>query len=285
MAPYTTFRIGGKAQYWYEPKNKKELMQFLRCSSPAFPLFIIGAGSNLLIREGVLKKIFIYLGAPAFRKFHVSGTKVTVGAGLRLNHLISNLSSKNLSGYEFLAGIPGTVGGALAMNAGAKRDAGKNSSYREIGDIVSWVEVLDREGNCERLSKKNIRFLYRNSSLKSVLILKAQFVLVKSDKRLVQNRIQRLMEERMLKQDGRYPSAGSFFKNPKRNLAAGRLIDLCHLKGFAVGGAMVSDKHANFILNVDQARSSEVVRLMEIIQKKVYNLFKIKLIPEVQIVS
>ena len=89
----------------------------------------------------------------------------------------------------------------------------------------------------------------------------------------------------MLKQDGRYPSAGSFFKNPKRNLAAGRLIDLCHLKGFAVGGAMVSDKHANFILNVDQARSSEVVRLMEIIQKKVYNLFKIKLIPEVQIVS
>ena len=131
LAPRTTFRIGGKAQYWYEPTDKKELAYFLKETAGAVPFFVIGAGSNLLIKDGMIKKIFVHLNSNDFKKIEITGSSVVVGAGVKINHLLGTLKFKNLGGYEFLAGIPGTIGGALVMNAGAKTDLSSPPQPRE----------------------------------------------------------------------------------------------------------------------------------------------------------
>ncbi len=285
LAPRTTFRIGGKAQYWYEPTDKKELAYFLKETAGAVPFFVIGAGSNLLIKDGMIKKIFVHLNSNDFKKIEITGSSVVVGAGVKINHLLGTLKFKNLGGYEFLAGIPGTIGGALVMNAGAKTDLSLPSSYREIGDIVSEVEVLDRVGRRLILKKEKIKFSYRYSSLKPYVIVSAKLKLQPASRNKVQETIRSIIKNRLKIQEERYPNAGCFFKNPHRNESAGRLIDLCQLKGLKVGGARISVKHANFIVNTGRARSRDVLKLMEIVRKKVYNRFRIKLMPEVEVVS
>ncbi len=276
LKEHTTFKIGGQAQYWYEPRDRKELAGFLKSKAFTLPVFVIGAGSNLLVREGLIKKVFIHLNAPDFTKIEVRKDKVFVGAGLKIGRLISVLSSKNIGGYEFLAGIPGTVGGALAMNAG---------SSGEIKDIVIEIEVLDKSGRRSILKRRDIDFSYRNSSLRQYIIVSAVLKLSIMDKAGVQERIKNILKKRIVAQDWQYPSAGSFFKNPDPKHPAGLLIDQCRLKGLNVGAAQVSEKHANFIINVKDAKSSDVIKLMEIIKERVYNQFKIKLSPEVEVVS
>ena len=155
-------RIGGQARYWYEPKDKGELVRFLITAHLSLPFFVIGAGSNLLLKDGLIHRVFIHLKSPDFNSIKIKGMRVTVGAGVRLSRLISVLKTKNLGGYEFLAGIPGTVGGALAMNAGAKLDAVLLSSQREMKDITSEVEVLDKNGKIRWLKKNDLKFSYRN---------------------------------------------------------------------------------------------------------------------------
>ncbi len=280
----TSFRIGGKAEYWYEPEDVPELSLFLKKLRSRYPLFVIGAGSNLLVKEGMIRKIFISLRKADFLNIAEDDGEIRVGAGLRLNSVVSYLSKKDLGGYEFLAGIPGTVGGALAMNAGARNDYRDHLSGREMKDIVSYVEVLDKKGDLTRLSKKRIRFFYRDSSLTPYIIVSAGLKFYKAPKSEVKERIKNNIKERSRAQDWRYPSTGSFFKNPDYK-AAGELIDKCGLKGRRVGGAEVSEKHANFIINKSGAKSADVLKLMEIIRGRVYNRFKIKLEPEVQIVS
>lgn len=285
LKAHTSFRIGGTAQYWYEPKDTAELIRFLKIPNIPLPLFVIGAGSNLLIKDGLVKKIFIHLNSPHFNKIEVKGTDVIVGAGVKINRLIPVLGSKNLGGYEFLAGIPGTIGGVMIMNAGAKSDLRRVESYREMKDIVSEVQGLDRKGNLIRFKKDDIKFSYRNSSLRPYIITRVRLKLEVADKRQVRSRIREIIKIRLKNQDWQYPNAGCFFKNPQNAEPAGRLIDLCRLKGVRVGGAQVSERHGNFIINVKRAKSSDVIRLMEIVAKKVYNQFKIKLKPEVEIVS
>jgi UDP-N-acetylmuramate dehydrogenase len=285
LRDHTTFNIGGQAQVWYEPKDKGELSRFLKDADDSLPLFVIGSGSNLLATDGLIKKVFIHLNTPDFLDIKVAGTKISAGAGTKIGRLISVLNSKDLGGYEFLAGIPGTIGGALVMNAGAKNDHTDASSYREMKDIVLSVEVLDRHGRFLRLKKDEIKFSYRNSSLKPYIIVSAEFGLFQADKKTVQEKIKNNLINRIGCQDWQYPSAGSFFRNPEGAVAAGKLIDQCGLKGLVVGGAKVSDKHANFIVNIRGAKSSDVLKLMEIVKKTVYNRFKIELNPEVEIVS
>lgn len=284
LRSHTSFHIGGMAQYWYEPKDRDELIGFLKTSHLSLPLFVIGAGSNLLIKDGLIKKIFIHLNRPAFNKIQINGTAVCLGAGVLLRRLVAVLKRQDLGGYEFLAGIPGTVGGALVTNAGARIDMQALESYREMKDIVCEVEVLGKDGRVQRIKKKNLKFSYRHSNLKPSIILSAKFKLRKADKKQVQKTLQEILRIRVTKQDWRYPSAGSFFKNPQRGLAAGWLIDCCRLKGLRVGGAQVSEKHANFIINAGQAKSTDVLKLMAIVQRRVYDRFKIKLEPEVEIV-
>lgn len=282
---HTSFRIGGRAAYWYEPKTREELIRYFKTNFSLKPFFVIGAGSNLLVKEGVIEKTFIHLGSQSFKKILKKGTKVEVGAGVGINRLVSFLASLDLTGFEFLAGIPGTVGGALVMNAGAKNKVGDRGTIKEVSDILSWVEVLDSKGNILKLRKKDIIFSYRSSSLKPFVVLRAEFRLKRGKSRESRKTIKELLDERRMRQDWRYASAGSFFKNPKNGPSAGRLIEACCLKGLKSGGAQVSERHANFILNVCDAKSRDVIRLMEIIQKKVYNRFNIKLMPEVEIVA
>lgn len=281
----TAFRIGGRGLYWFEPSDENELSSFLEEADPGLPLFVIGRGSNLLVKDGLIKKVFIHLSSPAFTGIEVSGVKLRVGAGVTTAQLTKALRSRDLSGYEFLAGIPGTIGGALVMNAGAKSDPEDKASYREMKDIVAFVDVLDRKGRFLRLTPKDAGFSYRTSKLKPYYILGAQLILRRQDKERVMRRIKDYLAWRREHQDLRFFSAGSFFKNPPKGRSAGQLIDLCGLKGFSVGGAKVSDVHANFIVNTGNARCRDVIKLMEIIRKNVYNRFHIDLQPEVEVVS
>jgi len=281
----TTFKIGGRAKVWYEPRDRQELTHFLKNNDGRLPLFAIGAGSNLLIKEGTIKRAFIHLCGLDFCGIKISGTKAEVGAGVRIGRLISALVQKDLGGYEFLAGIPGTIGGALVMNAGAKNDHRDAASHRQMSDITSSVDVFDKKGRLIRFKREDIDFFYRGSSLKPYIIVSACLELSRCDKMSVGERIKNNIADRIECQDWHYPSAGSFFKNPSGADPAGRLIDLCGLKGFKVGGAQISCKHANFIVNVGGATSGDVLNLMEIIRERVYNRFKIKLEPEVEIVS
>ncbi|HQP91770.1 MAG TPA: UDP-N-acetylmuramate dehydrogenase [Candidatus Omnitrophota bacterium] len=280
----TSFKIGGRAQYWYEPKDTEELSSFLKNRDNDCPVYPFGAGTNLLVKEGLIKKIFICLDKSGFTGLEEKNGFVKAGAGVKLSRLVSFLGSKNLGGYEFMAGIPGTVGGAVMMNAGALNDYLDKKSKKEMKDVVSSVEVMDHFGRVRKLSKSRIKFSYRGSSLEGNIILSAVLKFRKADRREAKKRVRTNLALRIKAQDWRYPSVGSFFKNPQGQ-AAGRLIDQCGLKGKKVGGAQVSDKHANFIINKKHAKSSDVLKLMEIIRKKVYNRFKITLEPEVHVVS
>lgn len=284
LAGRTTLGIGGAAAAWIEPRNSAELSGILKALGPDRPFLVVGAGSNLLFGDGCQEKVFIHLKAPEFNKVIVQSKTVKAGAGVRIGRLISFLMARDLGGYEFLAGIPGTIGGALAMNAGARSRWNDPSSYREMKDIALSVDVMDRMGRRLTLQRKEIVFSYRCSSLKSYVILGAELGLKRADRKAVGSVIKAAILKRAQVQDWSHPSAGSFFKNPEGGVPAAILIDCCGLKGFKVGGARVSLKHANFIINNGRASCSDVLKLMEIIRKKVYNRFRIKLEPEVEIV-
>lgn len=279
---HTSFKVGGRARYWYEPKDTGELIDFLKGLRSRFCVFPIGSGSNLLIKDGTVNRVFISLASAGFKQKISDGVFIKIGSGVRVAELISFLRKKDLGGYEFLAGIPGTLGGAVYMNAGAKDSSGV---HREIKDILYEIEVLDRCGRQRIFKRKEISFSYRHSGLADYIITSVTLKLKKKRRGCVGKNIIRILDARKKAQEYGYPSAGSFFKNPPKGPSAGQLIDRCGLKGFKVGGAQVSTKHANFIVNTGQAKSSDVLKLMEIIRKKVYNQFKIKLIPEVTIVS
>jgi UDP-N-acetylmuramate dehydrogenase len=281
---HTTFGIGGKALGWYEPSDSRELSDFLRLMPESTAVFAIGAGSNLLVKDGLVRKVFISFSQPAFCRVFVSGGRVKAGAGVSLGALVRTLTNKGLTGHEFLAGIPGTLGGAVAMNAGARTIFDDPHTYREMKDIVEDVDVMDRRGRIRTLGKERIKFSYRRSSLGSLFILGVSLKLRRGSSVHSRKMIARIRAERRVRQEWSYPSAGSFFKNPP-GVAAGRLIDGCGLKGARVGGACVSSRHANFIVNAGGATYRDVMKLMEIIRKTVYNRYKIRLQPEVKIVT
>jgi len=281
---HTTFGIGGEALGWYEPADARELSDFLRLLPKRADIFAIGAGSNLLVKDGPIRKIFICFSRPAFRRIVVSGDRVRAGAGVSLGALVRALAAKGLTGHEFLAGIPGTLGGAVAMNAGARTAFDDPHSYCEMKDIVQDVDVMDRRGRIRTLGKDRIKFSYRHSSLGPLFILGVSLKFRRGSSARSRKMAAKIRTERLGFQEWSCPSAGSFFKNP-RGIAAGRLIDLCGLKGVSVGGACVSSKHANFIVNKGGATYGDVMKLMEIVRKTVYNRYKIRLQPEVKIVS
>jgi UDP-N-acetylmuramate dehydrogenase len=283
LAGRTTFGIGGPAAAWCEPRSAHELARILEAAHGRQEVFLMGAGSNLLFGDARHEKIFVHLGAKAFTKLEVSGTTVKAGAGLRIGRLVSILMSRDLGGYEFLSGIPGTIGGSLVMNAGARSSWDDPASYAEMKDIVVSVDAMDKSGRRFSLKKKDIVFSYRCSFLKPFVILGATLALRRAERRVVAARIKAAMTRRLRVQDWAYPNAGSFFKNPPGTPAA-LLIDRCGLKGLAFGGAKVSEKHANFIINTGQASAKDVLKLMAIIQEKVYNRFRVELEPEVEIV-
>ncbi len=282
LAGMTTFGLGGPAKALIEPNTEKELSAVLELvRENKLPLFILGGGSNVLFRDGGFPGVVIRLG-PGFAELTVlehngEGVRVEAGAAALTAKLVTLCRREGLSGLEFLAGIPGRVGGALAMNAGARGG--------EIGQALSSLIVMDAEGQVAEIGAERIKVSYRKLELtENTVILKGMFNLRASRSEKVKTEIRRILERRLAAQPRRVKSAGCVFKNPP-NQAAGRLIDEAGLKGRTVGGAWVAREHANFIVHDGRANAGQIIELMEIVRKEVKDKFGVLLDPEIKIVG
>jgi UDP-N-acetylmuramate dehydrogenase len=277
MAPYTTFRVGGNAEALCAVKDLAQLMQLLAfVRKESLPYLVVGKGSNILVRDGGLKGIALLLKGELEGVEEKEGT-IHAGGGLGLSELVRFSHKQGLAGLEFLAGIPGTVGGAVAMNAGAW---GKST-----GDVVTTVEILTADGERGIMSGSQLQFGYRRAVLPAgAVVVKARFKGTPDRPEAIGERIRDYLERRKAGQPLDYPSAGSVFKNPPHDYA-GRLIESVGLKGKRVGGAMISDKHANVIVNVGGARAEDVLALMDTARQRVREQTGIDLEPEIKVVG
>jgi UDP-N-acetylmuramate dehydrogenase len=270
-----TFKIGGNAQFFCEPKGADELELLIKSARKnKIPVYILGAGSNLLISDKGVKGLVIRLSSPGFNGISRRKEFIQAGSGVALGKLIKFAVSGSLQGAEFLIGIPGTLGGALAMNAGCWG--------QDVGDLVAEARVMDKSGRIKTLSREEVRFSYRKSSLSGYIILSALLKLKKFPAQKIKKNINRYLSSRLKTQDLTSPNAGCIFKNPKNN-SAGLLIDACGLKGKHIGGAFISSLHANFILNKDKASAKDVLELMRLVRKRVKNRFNFILQPEIKV--
>jgi len=275
LKKYTTFKIGGPAEFFIEPADTNDLkLLILSAKRYNIPILVLGSGSNTLVSDKGVRALVLKLNSPYFRSVTKKGNYLKVGSGLILRDLILKARDYGLSGLEFLTGIPATVGGALVMNAGAW---GKN-----IGSVVKEVTVMDYQGKTRILSKKKIKFGYRKSSLTKYIVLNSTLRLARKNRKTIQEKMNKILKNRISTQDNTSPNAGCIFKNPPCE-SAGRLIDSCGLKGKRIGDACVSCRHANFILNRGRASASDVLKLMHLIQKKVKDKFRVTLEPEIKI--
>ncbi len=275
MKDHSTFKIGGPAKYYLEPRDTRQLKLLLKSlNRDKIPILVIGAGSNILIDDNGIQALVLRLNSPCFRRISLDHHRLSAASGVSLSQIVKVSQRKGLSGLEFLSGIPGTLGGALAMNAGIPE--------RNIGDLVENVRVMDYRGKIKTLNKEEIKFGYRTANLSKYIILNAQLKLVNKDKQEIKNSIKKYLNRRKSTQDLSSVSAGCIFKNPKGN-QAGRLIDLCGLKGKIIGDACISRIHANFILNLGNATARDVLRLMDLAKRQVKKKFNITLEPEIKI--
>ena len=278
MKKHTTFRIGGPADYFIMPSNEKELAETIRvCREFSIPIYIVGNGSNLLVSDkgydGVIIHLFKNMSA-----MRIEGNKVYVQAGALLSKVAVQAGRKGLTGMEFASGIPGTIGGALVMNAGAYGG--------EMKDVVRLVQVMCEDGSFREYTGAEMEFGYRTSRVlheKSVA-LEAVLELTPGDPTAIQNRMEELKEARITKQPLNYASAGSTFKRPE-GYFAGKLIQDAGLSGFSVGDAQVSEKHCGFIINRGEATAADVADLIRKVQEQVYEKFQVKLEPEVRMLG
>lgn len=286
LARHTTFRIGGPCDAWVMPEDPhdfKRIIQFSRQEGLA--ILIIGNGSNLLVSDRGFKGVAIGLNSPSFRGISFNKTSVWAGAGMKLPSFLMAARDEGLGGLESLAGIPATLGGALMTNAGGDRGV--------IGDFVEQIKVIDSRGRFKIISKVQAGFKYRGSSLSRYFLLAAKLRLIKRAPDQISSLMKYFLEQKKKTQELSKPSAGCIFRNPsgggkegsKKILSSGRLIELSGLKGRTIGDAAVSTKHANFIVNLGKATARDVLRLMEIIQKKVKVDHGIWLEPEVKIIG
>lgn len=275
MARHTTFRIGGPADYFIELGNVDEIKAAVGiCQEENLPWFVLGRGSNLLVSDqgyrGVILSIY-----KNFQNIDIQGEILTVQAGTLLTTLSGKALDASLSGIEFASGIPGTVGGAVVMNAGAYGG--------EMKDIVRQVTVLDQEGVVRTLTGEEMQFGYRTSlaKKKGYIVLEAILELKPGEKEQIREKMQTLKAKRIEKQPLEYPSAGSTFKRPE-GYFAGKLIMDAGLRGACVGDAQVSEKHCGFVVNTGHATAADVRELMRQIQEKVQEQFGVRLEPEVR---
>ncbi|MBU1112467.1 MAG: UDP-N-acetylmuramate dehydrogenase [Candidatus Omnitrophica bacterium] len=263
----TTIKIGGKAKFFFLVNNPEELSEVLSEFGSAG--YILGRGSNLLVSDSVIEKPVIKLGQ-GFDYVQNKDGRLVVGAATTLSSLIKYCVKYNLGGLENLAGIPATVGGLVAINA---------SSYgRQISSLIGEIGLSDRWGNIQVLKRKDLVFGYRSSSIGERIVLWASLILPESSE--MKESLRGFLAKRLQSQDFSYPSCGCIFKNPEKN-SAGFLIDSCSLKGLSKGGARVSSKHANFIVNIGAAKYSEVDYLIKKIKDVVYKKHSIILEEEI----
>ena len=273
LAKYTSWRVGGPAQRMYIPENKADLIDFVAGLPQGEPLYWIGLGSNLWVRDGGVRGTVINTRSRLKEMRLIDSNTVYVEVGVPCAHVARFCSDLGLTGAEFLAGIPGTMGGALKMNAGAFGG--------ETWQIVDQLEMLDQQGRVINRNKHEFEVAYRSvKGIDDEWFLAAQLKLAKGDSQVSQLQIKALLEKRNTSQPTNKPTCGSVFKNPVGDHAA-RLIEACGLKGYRVGGAVVSEKHANFIENQGNATAVDIETLIQHIQTQVQQQFGISLQTEV----
>lgn len=276
MKNHTTFRIGGPADCLVTPETVEELSQVLAsCNAAKVPFFILGNGSNLLVSDTGMDGVVIKL-LGNFNHFSVEGNLIKAQAGILLSKIGAVAKQASLTGFEFAAGIPGTLGGAIVMNAGAYGG--------EMKDIIRCVQVMDFNGNLLELSRKEMDFAYRHSIIEKedYIVIGATIELAPGDEKEIAGKMEELSLARRTKQPLEYPSAGSTFKRPE-GYFAGKLIQDADLRGYCVGDAQISEKHCGFVINKGNATAGDVLQLIQDVQEKVQNRFGVLLEPEVRL--
>lgn len=277
MASCTTLRLGGPADLLAEPDGEETLRRMLVLAREHdVPVTVIGRGSNLLVRDGGIRGLVIRIG-PRMKGIETAGTELTAKAGTTLSELAHHAANLGLAGLAFAAGIPGTVGGGVLMNAGAYGG--------ELSQVVRWAEGLRMDGTPFRYACEELGFGYRESRLQheAAVVTRVCVLLGQGDREAILAEIAELGAKRSEKQPLQQPSAGSTFKRPEGYFAAA-LIDQCGLKGKRVGGAMVSEKHAGFLVNLG-GTAADFEQLMQLVQRTVYERFGVRLEPEVRILG
>ena len=275
MKKHTTFRIGGNASYFLKPVDTAQLIQTIRlCKEHHMPYYIVGNGSNLLVSDtGYEGAVIELLGD--WNHCSIQGDSMIAGAGTLLSKIAREALNHGLSGFEFAAGIPGTLGGALVMNAGAYGS--------EMKDVLIWAKVLTKEEEVIQVTAKELALGYRTSCVADAgyIVLEACIRLENGDPKAIRARMDELSAQRKLKQPLEYPSAGSTFKRPIGYFAA-KLIDDAGLRGTTVGGAQVSEKHCGFVVNKGDATAKDVLLLCKEVSKQVKEQFHVDLEMEVK---
>ena len=261
LAPFSLLRIGGPAEYLVTPRSREELSAVVAaCFKEGLPLRVLGAGSNLLVRDEGVPGVVLRLSAPAFTQVDVEGQAVLAGGGASLSQLISQAALHGLAGFEALVGIPGSVGGALRCNAGDRSGA--------IGELVSEVEVLDERGQAERLDRSELHFAEHGSDIDEPVILSAAFRLEPDSADAIVRRMRRAWIQRKATQPFSFQAAVRAFKNP-RGYAAAALVEQAGLAQTRVGGAEVSERNANYVVAHPGATARDVLRLIDLVQTRV----------------
>lgn len=275
MKKHTTFRVGGNADFFVMPRTIGEIKQIVAlCREENLPYYIVGNGSNLLVGDKGYRGVIIQI-YKEMSEMRVDGEKIIAQAGALLSKVGKFALEEGLTGFEFAAGIPGTIGGAVVMNAGAYGG--------EMKDILLNVTVLTRDGELLKLSNEELKLGYRTSVIaeKEYIVLEAEYQLQYGERADICAKMNELKQQRVTKQPLEYPSAGSTFKRPT-GYFAGKLIQDAGLRGFQVGGAQVSEKHCGFVINNNQATAADIVKLMNQISDKVFEDFGVRLEPEVK---
>lgn len=278
MAKHTSFRIGGPADVLAQPADEAELAALLkRAGEHAVPVTLVGNGSNLLVRDKGIRGLVIKL-SNIFSSITVDGNVLTFGSGISLAMASKKAASLSLSGLEFAVGIPGTIGGAVYMNAGAYDG--------EMAKVVTSVRVMDREGKISELKASELAFAYRHTALQNsgLIVTSVTCVLQPDEAESIAAKMADFSQRRISKQPLELPSAGSMFKRPV-GYFAGTLIEQTGLKGYTVGGAQVSTKHAGFVVNVGGATAKDVLQLISDVQSKVFAAHGVRLEPEVLVLG
>ncbi len=279
MANHTTIKIGGPAELFVEPSSVENLeatMNLIRKYKVQW--IAIGRGSNLLVSDRGISGVVIKLGS-GLDKIEINGTTLTVGGGHSLVSLATSISRKGFSGLEFASGIPGSVGGAVFMNAGAHGS--------DISKILDKALVLFEDGTLEWVTNEEMEFSYRTSVLQKKrpgIVVEAVFSLKEGNKDSIYGEMQKNKDYRKETQPWNFPCAGSIFRNPLPNYA-GKLIEVAGLKGHQIGGAKISEMHGNFIVNTGNAKADDVLQLIQHVKDTIYDLYEVKMETEVEIIG
>ncbi|AND86015.1 UDP-N-acetylmuramate dehydrogenase [Clostridium tyrobutyricum] len=277
MSSHTSFKVGGPADILITPESADQVLDAVKlCKSKNVPYYIMGNGSNLLVKDGGIRGVVVKL--TKLKSIKIQGSRIIVSSGACLKDVSQKALDNSLTGFEFACGIPGSVGGAVTMNAGAYNG--------EISNVIESVIVIDNHTKKRILNLEQLELAYRMSSILKYgyIVLQVTFKLEKGDHSKINDRIENLNRRRSEKQPLEYPSAGSTFKRPEGHFAA-KLIEDSGLKGMSVGGAQVSEKHSGFIINKKDATSKDILDLIKLVQDTVKQKFNVDLYTEVRIIG